>query len=78
MPIAPWGDGSPFWRASSKVSVHRLAIAWALAQSPVVVPIPGTTRPQSVRDDVGALALHLEDGDMAWLNGEGTADPGSH
>ena len=55
------------------VSAQRLAIAWALAQSPVVIPIPGATRPQSVLDDVMALSLQLDDQDMAWLNGTGMA-----
>ena len=60
-----------------EVSVHRLAIAWALAQSPAMVPIPGATRPETIRDDVEAQAMHLEDEHMAWLNGEGTAPPRS-
>jgi aryl-alcohol dehydrogenase-like predicted oxidoreductase len=55
------------------VSAHRLAIAWALAQSPVVIPIPGATRPQTLLDDVMALSLQLEDGDLAWLDGGGMA-----
>jgi aryl-alcohol dehydrogenase-like predicted oxidoreductase len=55
------------------ISAQRLAIAWALAQSPVVIPIPGATRPQSVLDDLMALSLQLEGDDIAWLNGEGIA-----
>jgi aryl-alcohol dehydrogenase-like predicted oxidoreductase len=51
------------------VSVQRLAIAWALARSPVVIPIPGATRPQSVLDDVLALSLQLDDDDTALLDG---------
>lgn len=52
------------------VSVYRLAIAWALAQSPVVIPIPGATRPESIRDDVEATTLHLGHDELDWLNGK--------
>ena len=72
--LGPVGQRFKSLASKHEVSVHRLAIASVLAQSPVVVPIPGATRPQSILDDVAALAVHLEDEDMAWLSGEGTAD----
>lgn len=37
----------------------QVAIAWTLAQSPVVVPIPGTRRPDRVRENAGAARLVL-------------------
>lgn len=40
------------------VSAQQVALAWELAQSPVVIPIPGAKRPASVRDS--ALAADLE------------------
>ena len=34
------------------VSAQQVALAWELAQSPVVIPIPGAKRPQSIRDSM--------------------------
>jgi aryl-alcohol dehydrogenase-like predicted oxidoreductase len=56
-----------------QVSVYRLAVAWALAQSPNVVPIPGATRPQSILDDVAALSLSLTPDQVTWLDGTAAA-----
>jgi aryl-alcohol dehydrogenase-like predicted oxidoreductase len=53
-----------------EVSVYRLAIAWAPAQSPVVVPIPRASRPESVLDDVEAPTLELGPDELDWLNGK--------
>ncbi|MEW2544448.1 aldo/keto reductase [Streptomyces sp. NPDC047002] len=41
------------------VSPHQVALAWLLAKSPVTVPIPGASRPESVRDSVRAADLEL-------------------
>ena len=40
------------------VSPQQVALAWELALAPVVVPIPGASRPESIRDS--ALAADLE------------------
>jgi aryl-alcohol dehydrogenase-like predicted oxidoreductase len=37
----------------------QLALAWLLAQGEHVIPIPGTTRLDHLRENMGALALHL-------------------
>lgn len=50
------------------VSPQQVALAWELAQSPVVIPIPGASRVESVRDSVAAAALKLEDEDLARLD----------
>ncbi|MGA8211254.1 MAG: aldo/keto reductase, partial [Nocardioidaceae bacterium] len=39
------------------VSAQQVALAWELAQSPVVIPIPGAKRPQSVTDSAAAADL---------------------
>jgi aryl-alcohol dehydrogenase-like predicted oxidoreductase len=46
-----------------EVSPHRLVLAWMLAKSPVVIPIPGARRVESVTDSVAAadLVLSAED-----------------
>ncbi|SHN73109.1 Predicted oxidoreductase [Geodermatophilus obscurus] len=41
------------------VSVYRVTLAWHLAQSDVVVPIPGASRPSSIRDSAAAADLQL-------------------
>ncbi|MFZ5846348.1 MAG: aldo/keto reductase [Actinomycetota bacterium] len=50
------------------VSPQQVALAWELAKSPVVIPIPGASRVESVRDSVAAAALKLEDEDLARLD----------
>ena len=41
------------------VSPQQVALAWMLALSPVVIPIPGSTRPETIRDSVAAGSLQL-------------------
>ncbi len=52
-----------------RVSVERVAIAWELALSPAVIPIPGATRPETILDSVRAADLVLEPGDLELLGG---------
>jgi aryl-alcohol dehydrogenase-like predicted oxidoreductase len=49
------------------VSPHRLVIAWMLAKSPVVVPIPGARRAESIVDCAQAADLALSPGDVAAI-----------
>jgi aryl-alcohol dehydrogenase-like predicted oxidoreductase len=41
------------------VSVHQVTLAWELALAPVVIPIPGASRPESIRDSAAAAGLSL-------------------
>jgi len=50
------------------VSAQQVALAWELAQSPVVIPIPGAKRPQSIRDSAAAADLALTDEEIARLD----------
>jgi aryl-alcohol dehydrogenase-like predicted oxidoreductase len=50
------------------VSVHRVALAWHLAQSDVVVPIPGASRPASIVDSAAAAELELTAEQLARLD----------
>jgi aryl-alcohol dehydrogenase-like predicted oxidoreductase len=45
--------------AAKGVSVPRLVIAWLLALSPVMIPLPGATRPESVADSVAASEVEM-------------------
>ena len=42
-------------------SPHQIAIAWLMAQSPVVLPIPGASRKETLEDSIGAVSISLSD-----------------
>ncbi len=50
------------------VSPQRVCLAWLLAKAPVVIPIPGASRPESVLDSMAAADLELSDEDVALLD----------
>ena len=50
------------------VSPQQVALAWMLATSPVVVPIPGSSRPETIRDSVQAADLVLTSEELAALD----------
>lgn len=54
--------------AAHGVSAQRVALAWELAQSPVVIPIPGAKRPESVTDSARAADLVLTADEIARLD----------
>lgn len=53
------------------VSPQRVALAWLLSLSPVIIPIPGASRPESVRDSAAAVDLVLDADDLGLLDGSG-------
>lgn len=50
------------------VSAQRVCLAWMLAKSPVVIPIPGASRTASVQDSAAAVGLALDEADLASLD----------
>ncbi|WNI16434.1 aldo/keto reductase [Actinacidiphila sp. ITFR-21] len=50
------------------VSPHRVCLAWMLALSPVVVPIPGASRPETIADSAGAAELTLSAAEIELLS----------
>ncbi|MGY1709624.1 aldo/keto reductase [Geodermatophilus sp. SYSU D00758] len=50
------------------VSVHRVALAWHLAQADVVVPIPGASRAGSIQDSAAAADVELTPEQLARLD----------
>ncbi len=50
------------------VSAQQVALAWELAQSPVVIPIPGAKRPGSITDSAAAADLELGAEELAVLD----------
>jgi aryl-alcohol dehydrogenase-like predicted oxidoreductase len=49
------------------VSPHRVVLAWHLAQAPVVIPIPGARRPETIADSAAAGGLELTPDELALL-----------
>lgn len=50
------------------VSAQQVALAWELAQSPMVIPIPGAKRPQSIADSAAAADLELTPDELSSLD----------
>jgi aryl-alcohol dehydrogenase-like predicted oxidoreductase len=50
------------------VSPQRVCLAWHLAKSPISIPIPGASRPETIRDSAQADTLQLTADDLAELN----------
>ncbi|WP_405823571.1 aldo/keto reductase [Streptomyces sp. NBC_00838] len=50
------------------VSPQRVCLAWLLAKSPTVVPIPGSSRPETVTDSTAAATLELTAAELAELD----------
>jgi len=74
LPWYPLGDGSALRLSRVKKVAERLkatpaqvAIAWLLAKSPVMVPIPGTGSIAHLEENVAAAKLKLSKEDLAAL-----------
>jgi aryl-alcohol dehydrogenase-like predicted oxidoreductase len=50
------------------VSPQQVALAWMLAKAPVVIPIPGASRPETITDSAAAAGLRLSRDDLALLD----------
>lgn len=46
----------------------QVALAWLLAQKPWIVPIPGTTKPHRLEENLGAVDLQLTGDDLREIN----------
>ncbi|HZO01033.1 MAG TPA: aldo/keto reductase [Burkholderiales bacterium] len=74
LPWYPLGDGSALRLArvkkiaqKAKATPAQVAIAWLLAKSPVMVPIPGTGSIAHLEENVAAARLRLSKEDLAAL-----------
>ncbi|MFD3381991.1 MULTISPECIES: aldo/keto reductase [unclassified Streptomyces] len=66
------GTGLDAFRAVARergVSPQQVCLAWLLARSPVIIPIPGAGRPGTIRDSAGAADLELTPEEVARLEG---------
>ena len=50
------------------VSPQQVAIAWELAKAEVVIPIPGSSRPETIEDSAGAVDLQLDPDELRKLD----------
>ncbi len=77
IPWAPLGsgplvaEGGPLHRIAAEhhVKPSQLAVAWLLKRSPVMVPIPGTSRVAHLDENVLAAELTLSDDEFEALQG---------
>ena len=54
--------------ADKGVTAAQLALAWVLAQGDDIVPIPGTTRPGRIAENLAAIDVELTPDDLARLD----------
>jgi aryl-alcohol dehydrogenase-like predicted oxidoreductase len=56
------GPESPISRMAArwKVTPSQLALAWLLARSPAMLPIPGTSRVEHLEENVAAAELKID------------------
>jgi aryl-alcohol dehydrogenase-like predicted oxidoreductase len=55
------------------VGASQVALAWVLKRSPVMLPIPGTSRVSHLKENVAAASLKLTDADFKALDEQGRA-----
>jgi aryl-alcohol dehydrogenase-like predicted oxidoreductase len=51
----------------------QIALAWVLKRSPVMLPIPGTSKVKHLEENVAAVSIQLSDEDFEALDREGRA-----
>jgi pyridoxine 4-dehydrogenase len=71
--VAGGTDGAGDDRLATVAARHgaspaQTALAWLLARSPVMLPIPGTSRVAHLEENLAAGGLRLSDSDLALLN----------
>ncbi|TSA87909.1 aldo/keto reductase [Deinococcus detaillensis] len=57
-----------------QVSASGIALAWILQRSPVMLPIPGTSKVKHLEENVAAAGLILSDEDFKALDQQGKAE----
>ncbi|MEV7144026.1 aldo/keto reductase [Streptomyces tauricus] len=54
--------------AEHGVSAQQVCLAWILAKAPVTIPIPGSSRPETIRDSAAAASLSLSPKELSRLD----------
>jgi aryl-alcohol dehydrogenase-like predicted oxidoreductase len=50
------------------VSPQQVALAWLLSLGPTVIPIPGSSRPETITDSLRAAELELSDAELQAIS----------
>lgn len=68
-PSGPTSIGTAFHRIAAErgISPQQVVLAWLLARSPAVIPVPGASRPASITDSARAVELTLNERELAEL-----------
>ncbi|MET8968815.1 aldo/keto reductase [Streptomyces hydrogenans] len=68
-PSGPTSIGTAFHRLAAErdVSPQQIVLAWLLARSPAMIPVPGASRPASISDSAGATELRLNARELTEL-----------
>ena len=53
---------------SKRATPAQIALAWVLAQKPWIVPTPGTTKPERLRENLGAAEVQLSANELRELD----------
>jgi aryl-alcohol dehydrogenase-like predicted oxidoreductase len=61
--------------ADHDASPSQLALAWLLKRSPVMVPIPGTSKVAHLEENVAAAEIELSDDEFETLSAAGAQQP---
>ncbi|MFK0254915.1 aldo/keto reductase [Streptomyces sp. NPDC090445] len=69
-PSGPTSSGTAFHEVAAEhgVSPQQVCLAWLLSRAPVVIPIPGASRPHTARDSASAAGLVLAPDRLARLD----------
>ncbi len=69
-------EGGPAARIAEKLGATpgQVALAWLLRRSPVMLPIPGTSRVKHLEENVAGTAVELDDEDFEELNRASTPE----
>lgn len=58
-------------------SVAQIALGWIMAQTPNIIPIPGTTNPAHLAENLGAAKIKFTPEELAAFDTEPDGIPGS-
>src|SRR6202790_1630613 len=69
------GPDSPICRVAKQLNAtpSQVALAWLLKRSPVMLPIPGTSKVQHLEENVAAAGLQIDDSEFKALQRSATA-----
>jgi pyridoxine 4-dehydrogenase len=69
------GPDSPIGRVAEQLNAtpSQVALAWLLKRSPVMLPIPGTSKVQHLEENIAAAGLKVDDSEFNALQRSATA-----